>query len=1050
MSQKTLHGWFADSVKRVPDGTAVVVAGEHLSYAELDAASRHVARLVGASAPLRPRVGLLASRSTVAYAAYLGILRAGGCVVPLNEAYPAERNALIASTAGLTAVLAEPGQDVRFASETGTPVISLDPQRTRAFAKDPAAPPDDAAVETADWAYVLFTSGSTGRPKGVPIQHGNLDAFLRYHIERYEVGPGCRLSQTFDLSFDPSVFDMFVAWGSGATLVVPSREELLDPVGFVNSHHITHWYSVPSLVSVAGQSGLLLPDSMPSLRWSLFAGERFTLAQAKEWSRAALGSEVENLYGPTELTVTVTAYRLPRAHEDWPQTVNGTVPIGAVHPHLEHRISTEGELQVRGVQRFAGYIDPSDNRGRFAGPGEEDEPPGPDAWYRTGDRVDSASGQLLHLGRLDHQVKVQGRRVELEEVESALLACAGLSDAVVVPVEDGRGEVQLAAVYAGEVHDTARLRELLGPSLPAHMIPRRLVHLSRLPLNSNGKVDRAACGELALRAAANVTPAGTDPAPASPSDPTALLLDVIRAHLSDDGFEADRNFYAYGGDSLIAVRVVAEARQRGLPISLRDLLVHQTVRGVIAAVIGRAGPAGAAGLCGGGEEPFSFLSQEDRARVPEGVEEALPASTLQVGMIYLGESSTDTQLYRLLDGWEVCAPFDERSFRSALGTLAQRHPALRSSFDFEVLSAPTQLIWADTEPPLRITRSTDRRAALAALESWCEQESASFDWRLPTLLRCHVVVLDESFHVALAAHHCLLDGWSLSRLAVELMTLYQSAVGGRDAALPEPSTTVQHAFLRAEREAVNSTGAARHWLSETDVRPLLFLDAAHSGVPDAREHCAFPLDADLVAGLRLTAQTLGASMKATALAAHARALGIWRNRPHDVVTGVVFNTRPAVPGADIAAGLFLNTLPVRFADVTGCWGELVEAAAEAERGGARHLAYPQAKLVELLGRQAFDVTFNFMNFHGYRSLSGPDMPEVRDWWRRGKPSFPFHVNLEIDGDVGEVRIGFDPDLLDRSDVDSYARLLSSALTDLVTQPAGTTLPVTPHERQVSV
>ncbi|MEU3610349.1 AMP-binding protein, partial [Streptomyces sp. NPDC035033] len=501
MPHTTLHGRFAAGARRVPDGTALVVAGERLSYAGLDAASRHVARLVREGAPDRPRIGLLASRGTVAYAAYLGILRAGGCVVPLNEAYPAGRNAAVASAAGISSVVAEPGQDTRFARDGGARVIALDAERIRAFAADPAAPADEAVVDPEDPAYLLFTSGSTGRPKGVPIRHRNLDAFLGFHIERYGVGPGSRLSQTFDLTFDPSVFDMFVAWGSGAALVVPSRAELLDPVGFVNEHALTHWYSVPSLVSVAEQSGALSPGAMPSLRWSLFAGERFTLAQAEAWARAAPGSELENLYGPTELTVTVTAYRLPRARGEWPRTANGTVPIGAVHPHLEHRVTAGGELQVRGPQRFAGYLDPADDAGRFAGPGADGAPPGPGAWYRTGDRVAETPDGLLHLGRLDHQVKVQGRRVELEEVEAALLAHAGASAAVVVPVEDERGELQLAAVCAGGVRDTARLRELLGPRLPAHMIPRRLVAVDRLPLNANGKADRAACAALAARPA---------------------------------------------------------------------------------------------------------------------------------------------------------------------------------------------------------------------------------------------------------------------------------------------------------------------------------------------------------------------------------------------------------------------------------------------------------------------------------------------------------------------------------------------------------------------
>ncbi|MEU3609020.1 condensation domain-containing protein [Streptomyces sp. NPDC035033] len=530
------------------------------------------------------------------------------------------------------------------------------------------------------------------------------------------------------------------------------------------------------------------------------------------------------------------------------------------------------------------------------------------------------------------------------------------------------------------------------------------------------------------------------------ADATRVLLDVVRAHLPEGGFDEDSDFYASGGDSLIAVRVVAEARRRGLPVSLRDLLVHQTVRAIVASGVVLDAPAGAEPGDAGDGGPFALLAPEDRDAVPEGVEEALPMSALQTGMIYLGELSQDPALYRLLDGWEVRGPFDEGAFRTALGALARRHPALRTSFDFEKLSVPAQLVWAGAEPPLSVVRADDEAAARGLLDSWGAAAGTFLDWRSPTLLRCRVVVLPGSFHVVLAAHHALVDGWSLSLLAVELTALYRAAADGRDAALPEPAAGVQRAFLRAEREAAESAEAAAHWLGEAGAPPLLFPPGAPVGTPDAREQRAFPLGADVVAGLHRTARARGASVKATALAAHARALGRWRGRAHDVVTGLVFNTRPAVPGADRAAGLFLNTLPVRFDDVTGDADALVAAASEAERRGAPYAAYPQAGLVERLGRQAFDVVFNFMHFHAYQDTNGADGPEVRGRWRRGKPSFPFHVNLELAGDAGEVRVGFDPDLVPPAEADAYAALLRGALTEL----AGRAVPAASHEGQVSV
>lgn len=499
-----LHEWFSASVRKFPAEPALVVDGCELTYSQLDTLSRRIKSGLLHEGATRPRVGLLATRSALAYAAYLAILRVGGVVVPLDVSHPAERLAAIARSAGLDFVIADLGQETAFADGGSARVLRPEPDwlateigySTADSVPDWSGTPDDEA-------YLLFTSGSTGRPKGVPIRHGNLDEFLRFNIARYQAGPGSRLSQTFHLTFDPSVFDMFVAWGSGATLVVPSNDDLFDPVAFVTQQRITHWYSVPSLIALAQNAGVLLPGSMPSLRWSLFCGEQFTLAHARSWADAAPSSTVENLYGPTELTVTVAAYRLPGDQARQPATVNGTVPIGEIYPHLEYYLdATDGELLVRGPQRFAGYHDAADNAGRFAflpgaDPGSSrTAPPGPAAWYRTGDRVALEDGVLVHLGRLDHQIKFRGYRVELHEIEGALRTWAGADDAVVLPIATA-GTMELAAICAGTAPLPLReLRERLRQHLPLHMIPRHVVHVERLPLNDRGKVDRQACSVL--------------------------------------------------------------------------------------------------------------------------------------------------------------------------------------------------------------------------------------------------------------------------------------------------------------------------------------------------------------------------------------------------------------------------------------------------------------------------------------------------------------------------------------------------------------------------
>lgn len=504
--EKTLYQWFADSVSEFGDHPALEVGEDRLTYRELHAlADRIAADLLAAHGGVPARVGLLAERSVLAYAGYLAVQRLGATVVPLNPSFPATRNATIVRAGALDLVLTE-----KTALESGTPSLPAPvvPLRRDVPADTLTALPTYEGDVNAT-AYVLFTSGSTGTPKGVPVRHRNVSAYLAHVVARYEVGPGSRLSQTFDLTFDLSVFDMFAAWGGGATLVVPTRRDLMAPVRWVAESELTHWFSVPSLVSFARRMRALRPDRMPSLRWSLFCGEPLTLQQAEAWAAAAPGSTLENLYGPTELTISCAEFRLSSDVSQWPRTANGTVPIGALYPGLEHLVldaagqpADDGELVVRGAQRFPGYLAPDNNTDRFlsydgsSGSGATsytgDSPLTASHWYRTGDRVTWQDGLLIHLGRMDQQVKVRGYRIELGEIEAVLRDQPGVRDAIVIALTEPGGEVVLEGVCTGSRLDVDSIKSGLQAQLPSYMVPRSTSVFEELPLNVNGKVDRKA------------------------------------------------------------------------------------------------------------------------------------------------------------------------------------------------------------------------------------------------------------------------------------------------------------------------------------------------------------------------------------------------------------------------------------------------------------------------------------------------------------------------------------------------------------------------------
>jgi amino acid adenylation domain-containing protein len=500
-----LYAMFTQGAEIAPDRAALEFPRSRVTYRELRSMAESVAERICSGLDGPPaRVGLLASRSPETYAGYLGIARTGAAVVPVNPANPAARNAEIARVADLDLLLTAAADPAAARGLTPAPVFDLTRDRwlRRAGRGDRTGRGDRVgdgpAPSRAGIAYLLFTSGSTGRPKGVPVRNRAVTTYLRRAIARYRFAPDDRLSHSFALTFDLSVFDLFCAWGSGAALVVPSGDQAMLPVRYVNERGLTSWFSVPSAISVAGRMRTLQPDSMPTLKWSLFCGEALGYRRAAAWRSAAPASVIENLYGPTELTVSCSAFRLPPDPADWPATVNDTAPIGDPHDGMEFLVlardgcpAGEGELCVRGAQRFDGYLDASDNAGRFTdADGKAASVVTPGAWYRTGDLVRrQAGGELVFLSRLDDQLKINGYRAEPGEIEALLCRHPAVVEAVVVPYA-GPVTTGLSAFYVGTETAERELTAFLGELLPPYLVPRRYRRLDALPHTGNGKIDR--------------------------------------------------------------------------------------------------------------------------------------------------------------------------------------------------------------------------------------------------------------------------------------------------------------------------------------------------------------------------------------------------------------------------------------------------------------------------------------------------------------------------------------------------------------------------------
>jgi amino acid adenylation domain-containing protein len=519
----SLRRAFLAQAERTPHAPALVVRGTTLNYSELAQKAQTWAAAVLEGLHDKPeRVGIFAYRSEVSYIGTLAALMAGATFVPLNPTFPAEKTAAMIQAADLDAIIVDRTAAKQFESAVGDRVaLVLAPEHDAPLpgAKGRILLAEDLKshrqIENFEplgpdtTAYLLFTSGSTGQPKGVPVTHGNVLHFLDVMNRRYGIGADDRLSQTFDQTFDLSVFDLFMAWTNGACVYSMATIDLLAPTKFINQNGITVWFSVPSVAAQMLTRKTLTPGSMPKLRWSLFCGEALPSRSATAWQAAAPNSIVENLYGPTELTIACFVYRWDSATSP-ADCRNDVVPIGqpleglgavVVDDQLHAMPPGEtGELCVCGPQTTPGYWkDPAKTAERYV-----ELPIGRNEvrrFYRTGDRVSRlANREYVFLGRADNQVKILGHRVELAEIEAVLRRSDSVEHAIAVPwpIMEGSAQGVVAFMSGHQVHTDLILEEA-KKALPAYMVPKEILLISRMPLNANGKVDRGALREMLVK-----------------------------------------------------------------------------------------------------------------------------------------------------------------------------------------------------------------------------------------------------------------------------------------------------------------------------------------------------------------------------------------------------------------------------------------------------------------------------------------------------------------------------------------------------------------------
>ena len=571
----SVHELVARQVERSPEAVAVVFEDDRLTYRELDQKANRLAhRLRAAGADTGKVVGICVERSLDMLVGLLGILKAGAAYVPLDPHHPPDRLAFVLEDSGASVLLTQRPL-LPSLPHHRSEVICLD----ESFADQPGTAPA-APVSADDLAYVLYTSGSTGRPKGVCVHHRAVVNFLTSMARLPGMSTADTVVAITTYAFDIAAVELWLPLITGAHTVIAPQEVASDGrrlADLIARSSATVMQATPATWQMLIDSGW---SGRPGLV-ALCGGEALPprLADALLDRTAALW----NMFGPTETTVWSTIALVRRG-----DGITIGRPIANTTVHIVDRrlhpvpVGVSGELLIGGDGVARGYLNrPELTAERFvADPFSAD--PGA-RLYRTGDLArHRADGSIEYLGRLDHQVKIRGHRVECGEVEAVLGDHPAVAGAVVVAREDedGRGQRLVAYIVpdGGDAPGLGELRAHLGGRLPDYMVPSAFVMLEAFPLTPNGKVDRRAlpapeAGRLGAEAA-YVAPR---------TEAEATLAAIWEQLLAVERVGMDDNFFELGGDSIHAIRVIARANQAGLPLSPAQLFEHQTVAGLAAA-----------------------------------------------------------------------------------------------------------------------------------------------------------------------------------------------------------------------------------------------------------------------------------------------------------------------------------------------------------------------------------------------------------------------------------------------------------------------------------
>ncbi len=1006
---------FEEVARQHPDRVALSDSQSTWTYRQLDGRANQLAdQLQTRGVAIEQTVGLFLERSCDAVIAMLGIFKASAAYVPLDPTLPARRVQDMMEDADVGWIITN--RQLRDQIPSDSPrVVLIDELSTSG---DRSAAP--ARVDLGEClAYVMFTSGSTGRPKGVAVPHHALRRLFEDQ-DYVRFGDDEIVLQTAPLSFDPSAYEIWGALGCGGTLH-------LSPPGPASLHELSRSILEKQVTTLYLTTGVFHqmveahPEAFSQLRQVVTSGDVLSASHVKQCLRANPQCAVVNGYGPTEVTVYTHCHRMVCLDD-----VDPSVSIGRVLPHttayilddhlLPVPLGVPGTLYAGGDGLARGYSQrPELTAERFV-PDPFSTQPGA-RLYNTGDRARLlADGRVEFLGRLDHQVKVRGFRIELAEVESCLEACPGVQRCAVVAAPDRSGTKRLVAYVVGAGLDSGAIRSFVASRLPDYMVPSLFEFLDALPLTDQGKIDRRALPVPQAPSSANQLVAPRSPAEEVMAGLFADLLEVSPVGVHDGFFER-------GGHSLLATQLVSRIREIWkVELPLREVFEKPTVAGLVPLL-----------------ESLRTQQQPPPPLVREERGDTAPLSFAQQRLWFLMQWEPASTAYHLPIATRLEGALNPDQWREAWNEIVARHDALRTRIR-EVDGEPVARVDRAFEVPLEVVDLSslpDSARESEAQARWEECARKPFDLEQGPLLRGVLLRLGHTKHFfGLTLHHIAADGWSLDLLFAELGELLQARQEHRPPRL-EPLPVRYSDFAAWQRRWLGEGTVHRqldYWKRQLrDPGPPLTLPADFPRSSENQGKAAV-VTSRVPAPLLAEVKSLGAqeqgSLFMTLLAGFQCLLHRWCDHD-DIVVGTPVAGRRARETESLI-GFFVNTLVMRTQfSPSLTFRQCLDRVRQTALEGYAHQDVPFEQVLEELSlpripglTPLFQVMFVVQNtrLEGWQ-LPGLSLQPVATENQTAK--YDLTVSMEEDREGLEISLEYRSDRFHR---DSMNRLLACYVT----------------------